>query len=85
LLKGAENHLRRPLLDSAKACRPLSCPEQSVRFFPDASRDYHDNAGFQDAGLKIAHALFLKGAHALYLTNVDLRKRNSAYCHFAYA
>jgi hypothetical protein len=27
-----------------------------------------------DAGLKIAHALSPKAAHALYLTNVDLRK-----------
>jgi hypothetical protein len=72
--EGAENHLHRPLADSAKACLPLSCPEQNVRFFPDASRKTFDDASFQDAGLKIAHALFLKAAHALYLTNMDLCK-----------
>jgi hypothetical protein len=74
LAKGAEDHLHRPLVDSAKACLPLSCPEQNARFFPDASRDFSDYASFQDAGLKIVHALFLKAAHALYLTNVDLCK-----------
>jgi hypothetical protein len=74
LAKGAENHLRRPLADSAKACLPLSCPGQNVRFFPDASRKHFDYESFQDAGLKIEHALSLKAAHALYLTDVDLRK-----------
>jgi hypothetical protein len=72
--KGAEDYLHRPLVDSAKACLPLSCPEQNVRFFPDASRKLSESASFQDAGLKIAHTLSLKAAHALYLTNVDLRK-----------
>jgi hypothetical protein len=72
--KGAGNHLRRPLLDSAKACLPLSCPEQNVRFFPDASRNRTNFARKKDAGLKIAQTLSLKAAHALYLTNVDLRK-----------
>jgi hypothetical protein len=61
-------------MDSAKAYLPLSCPEQNVRFFPDASRNCPDDASFLDAGLKIAHALFLKAAYALYLTNVDLCK-----------
>jgi hypothetical protein len=72
--KRAEDHLHRPLVDSAKAYLPLSCPEQNVRFFPDASRNCLNYASFLDAGLKITHALFLKAAYALYLTNVDLCK-----------
>jgi hypothetical protein len=58
--KRAEDHLHRPLPDSAKAYLPLSCPEQNVRFFPDASRNNPADASFLDAGLKIARALFLK-------------------------
>jgi hypothetical protein len=45
-----------------------------MRFFPDASRKRSKYASSQDAGLKIAHALSLKAAHALYLTNVDFCK-----------
>jgi hypothetical protein len=74
LTKGAADHLHCPLVDSAKACLPLSWPEQNVRFFPDASRKLFEYASFQDAGLKIAQTLSRKAAHALYLTNVDLCK-----------
>jgi hypothetical protein len=58
----------------AKACLPLSWPEQNARFFPDASRKFVYNDTMQDAGRKIAQDLSLKAAHALYRPNVDLYK-----------
>jgi hypothetical protein len=71
---GVVIHLPSPLVDSVKACLPLSCPEQNARFFPDASRNHSNHVSIKNAGLKIVQALSLKAAHALYLTNVDLRK-----------